>query len=80
MVIKPSMFIKDMGFVEVLNNMGTIVFERKHRTYKEVLIFYSHAEYYDYYSVRGDVKKPISVSKKFHKLINDYIFRELFWK
>lgn len=80
MAIKPSNTLKDMGFVEVMNNMGTIVYERKHITYKETLIFYCHLEYYDYYTVRNGVKKPISVSKQFHKLINDFIFKELFWK
>lgn len=70
----------ERGFVEVVNNMGTIIYERKHMTYTEVLSFHAYAKYYQYYGKRNGRKSVLSIGDEFHKIIDDIIRKELYWK
>jgi DNA-binding transcriptional regulator YhcF (GntR family) len=72
--------LKDMGFVEKVNNMGTIIYERNHMTFVETLVFHSYTQHYEYYGKREGKMGVLSISDSFHKVIDDIIKKELYWK
>lgn len=72
--------LKEMGFIETVNNMGTIVYERKHITFTEILKFYCYTQHYEYYGKRNGKRGVLSIGKPFHDIIEHIIRKELYWK
>lgn len=80
--MKPSDKLKQMGFVQVLNNMGTIIWHRVlSEQFTEVLEFNSHFTQYATYVKSGKlVTKLMMVNYELHKIIDEYLTKELWWK
>jgi hypothetical protein len=80
--MKPSEQLKSMGFINTVNNMGLIVWERRtSEQYLEVLEFNSSFTNYATFIRSGKfVVKPFFMTYELHKVINAYMESELYWK
>ena len=80
--MKPSEVLKTLGFEQVVNNMGTIIWEHKlSEQYTEVIEFNCRFEYYATYTKSGKfVVKTMLIKRELHDAIHNYIAQELYWK
>ena len=80
--MKPSEKLKQLGFVQVLNNMGTIVWQHVlSEQFTEVIEFNSHFNQYATYVKSGkNITKLMLLNYDLHKIIDEYIAKELYWK
>jgi hypothetical protein len=81
--MKPSEQLKAWGYVQEVNNMGTIIWVRSSadKYIRETLHFSSHGNSnYVAFVYIGTTKRPMEISFDFHKLLDDYMKKELYWK
>ena len=80
--MKPSEKLKQLGFVQVVNNMGTIVWNHiLSEQFTEVIEFNNHFNQYATYVKSGkNITKLMLVNYALHQVIDEYIRTELYWK
>jgi hypothetical protein len=81
--MKPSEQLKEWGYVQEVNNMGTIIWVRSSadKYIRETLHFSFHNNpYYLAFVYIGTTKRPMEISVDFHNLLDEYIKKELYWK
>ena len=78
----PSKQLQQLGFVQIMNNMGTIIWHRVlSEQFTEVLEFNSHFTQYATYVRSGKtISKLMMVNYELHKIIDEYLSKELYWK
>ena len=80
--MKPSEKLVLLGFKNIVNNMGTIIWERRTtEQYVDVLEFSSHGilNYTAFVRSGQFAIKRLLVSKELHDVIDEYIRKELWW-
>lgn len=72
--------VEQYGFILQANNMGTITYYRQLFDYTELLSFDNRLQTYTYKKRYSNVDSVAVVSYRLHKIISEYIEKELYWK
>jgi hypothetical protein len=72
--------LENLGFRLKSNNMGTIVWVKELMESAEYLVFENSFQFYTYKAKVAGREVPLVMSYEIHKIIDEYIKKELYWK